>query len=60
MASGSVKRSVNCAADFSYLQISKMNSFVFCVVIKNDKRQIHVFDFNDFEVRHALRAVKYY
>jgi hypothetical protein len=29
MASGSVKHSVDCAADSSDLQISKMNSFVF-------------------------------
>jgi hypothetical protein len=36
MASGSVKRSVDCSADFSDLQISKMNSFVFSAVTKND------------------------
>jgi hypothetical protein len=36
MASGSVKRIVNCAADSSDLQIFKMNSFVFGAVMKND------------------------
>jgi hypothetical protein len=37
MAFGGVKRSVDCAADSSDLQISKMNSFVFRTVMENDK-----------------------
>jgi hypothetical protein len=37
MASGSVKRSVNCAAESRDLQTSKTNSFVFSAVSKNDR-----------------------
>jgi hypothetical protein len=36
MVSGSIKRSVDCAADSSNWQIFKMNSFVFGEAIKTD------------------------
>jgi hypothetical protein len=42
MAYGSVKRSVDCAADYSKLQLSKMNSFI--IQYSDKKRQIHVLD----------------
>jgi hypothetical protein len=37
MASGGVKRNADSAADASDLQISKMNSFVFSTMMKNDR-----------------------
>jgi hypothetical protein len=57
MASGSVKRGVNCAVDSSDLQISKMSSFVFGAVMKTTDS---CFFKNYFEGKHAFRAVKYY
>jgi hypothetical protein len=40
MAPVSVERSVDCAADSSDIQISKMNCFVFSAVTKTE---IHIF-----------------
>jgi hypothetical protein len=37
MASSSVRSSVDCAADSSDLKISKINSFVFGAVMKNNR-----------------------
>jgi hypothetical protein len=59
MASGSVKGRVNCAADSSDLQISKMNSFVFNVVMKNN-RCFCFYKINYLEGKHAFRAEKHY
>ena len=43
MASGSIKRRVDFAADSSDLQISKMNSFEFNVMMKNNRLMFFVF-----------------
>ena len=43
MAFGSIKRRVDFAADSSDLQISKMNSFEFNVVMKNNRLMFFVF-----------------
>jgi hypothetical protein len=55
MASVSVKRSVDCAADSSDLQISKMNSFVFGAVTKKDR---FIFSFHYFGCQTCLQSGK--
>jgi hypothetical protein len=55
MASGTVKRSVDCAADSSNQEIFKMDSFVFSAVTKNN---IFIFFISLFRRETCLQSSK--